>query len=297
MYRTVPIRSLWVAVLAAAFLSYTPLWADEENVDKKPAVVIVRLPAEAELTIAGVKSKQKTPVREFDTPPLPLGKKFSYPVRAVWKDGEKEVKCEKTIIVRAGETTEVDLLKPMPLPLVAEKITAPEVMPEMEDKPAPEKKPEPMPEMKPEAEKKPEPMPETKPEAEKKPEPKAEAEKKPEPKPEPPLESRKPPQEPPTPPGTLTLHMPDTLTLAPGGSKLLPIKIVRRHCDGPVHISFEGVPSGVSLKEATVAADKQKVYVHVRATGEAELKETEIKTIGVSGSVRQESALKIRIAK
>jgi uncharacterized protein (TIGR03000 family) len=113
------------------------------SAEKKPAVLIVRLPADAELYIAGVKCKQTGERREFDTPPLTPGKKFSYAVRAVWKEDDKQVTRAVSAVVQAGQTTRIDLLdlESVPPPLEPKPIgenakTAP---------PAPDKKPEPPP--------------------------------------------------------------------------------------------------------------------------------------------------------
>ncbi len=333
--------------LMAAMILWSPIRsasAGEDSTAKKPAVVIVRLPAEAELVIGGFKSKQKTPVREFDTPPLAPGKKFAYRIRAVWKDGGKEVKRQTTIIVRAGETTEINLRNPTLSAPAAEKNTAPKfVMPEMDRNAKPKdyqtkplsggrQPPEysqtrgadaprsgvlavpkktqgadaprsgvlPAP-PKPEPEKKTE----TKAEPIKKSSSKPERIKKtPKPKPSTRSSKREPPSAPPkivseasSPKGALALLMPDTLTLQPGGAKLLPIKIVRTHFAEPVRITFEGLPPGIDVKETTVTADKQKIYVRLAAPTEAEEKEWVVKVIGVSGIIRQDSALKIKIAK
>lgn len=89
--------------------------AAQEQMGKKPAVVVVRLPAEAELFIGGLKSKQRTAIREFDTPPLTPGRYFSYSLKVMWKDGDKEVKREATIVVQAGRTTRVNVWELRPL--------------------------------------------------------------------------------------------------------------------------------------------------------------------------------------
>ena len=289
MRRIVKQLPLALAALTIVGLPPRARGAESDSAEKKPAVVVVRLPAAAELFIAGFKSKQHTAVREFDTPPLMPGKKFSYPLKAVWKAGDKEVTRETTIIVKAGQTTEIDLLKLKLSPPNAEKLPAPALFPERDTK----RQPKPEPEKKVKPEPKPRKKPEPKPEPEKKPAPKP----KPEKKPEPPSTPPKPVAAAPAPKGTLSLLMPEILNLQPGGTKLLPIKVVRTHCAGPVSITFEGLPSGVELKNATVAAGKQKVYVQAAAPANAEEKECEMKVIGISGSVRQEATLKIKIAK
>ncbi len=126
--------------------------AAADNAEKKPAVIVVRLPAEAELFIGGMRSKQQTALREFDTPSLVPGKKFAYALKATWKDGEKEEKFEAIIIVQAGETKEINILDLKAALLPAEKIPAPYVMAEQEKASEAiskrEKKPEPKPEPK-----------------------------------------------------------------------------------------------------------------------------------------------------
>src|SRR4051812_41869661 len=103
-------RPLIVAVLMILWGAAGTCWSAEGDApEKKPAVVIVRLPADAELIVAGVKMKQQGAVREFDTPALTPGKKFYYEVKAIWKEGDKEVTREERIIVQAGERAEVSL--------------------------------------------------------------------------------------------------------------------------------------------------------------------------------------------
>ena len=254
MDRTLPGIAPLTAILTISCILFPSARAADEVADKKPAVVVVRLPAEAELTVSGLESKQKSAVREFDTPPLPPGKKFSYTIKAKWKDGDKDVERETKIVVRAGETTEVNLLEIKPPVLVAEKIPAPELMPEIEVKPKPEPKPEPKP--------------------------------KPEKKPESPLPQR-----------TIALLLPETLTLSPGSTKLLPIKVVRTNCQESILVSFKGVPPGVVLNDTTIPADKEKVYVLVTAAADSPEKEAEIRALGVSGSLQHEFTLKIKVAK
>ena len=260
MSRTMMRFALAVAALPLFWSVPRGQSAEKENAAKRPAVIVVRLPANAELTIGGIKSKQRSAVREFDTPPLRPGRKFSYSVVASWKDGDREERCQTSIIVQAGESKEINLLELKPTPPPVEQIPAPELV--LESVNGPEPKPKPPPEVL---------------------EPKRELEKKPEPEV--------------APKATLALLMPDALNLQPGTTKLLPIKVVRTDCQGPITITFEGLPPGVEMKEATIAADKQRVYVLAAAHAEIEEKVWEIKAIGVSGPIRQDHSLKIKIAK
>jgi uncharacterized protein (TIGR03000 family) len=234
--------------------------AAKEGAQKKPAVIVVLLPAKAELSIGGTKTKQQSQVREFDTPPLLPGKKYSYSVVALWKDGDREERREMTIIVQAGEKKEINLLESKPSAPPVEQIPAPELIPESVKEPDPKPKP-----------------------SIKKIEAKLESEKNLEPEP--------------VSKATFALLLPETLTLQPGASKLLPIKVARTDCQGPVRIKFEGLPPGMEMKETTIASDKQKVYVLAAAPVEAEEKEWQVKVIGLSGSLREDHCLKIKIAK
>jgi uncharacterized protein (TIGR03000 family) len=240
-------------VLGALALACAPLVArgDDAEPEKKPAVLIVRLPADAELYVAGIKSTQTGASREFASPPLAPGKKFSYQVKAVWrKDGKEIVRLEKAI-VRTGETTQVDLLTEVPLLLPPIDNLPPAKKPEPEKKPEPQKKPEP----------------------EKKPTPAS------------------------APSGKLGLVLPEALKLRAGSIKILPIKVVRTNLDGPVAVTFEGLPPGVVLKDATVAAGKERVYLSAVAATDAEERECEARVVGVCGNVRQAVSLKIKLSK
>jgi uncharacterized protein (TIGR03000 family) len=111
------------------------------------------LPSGAELNIGGLRSQLNPAVREFETPPLVPGKNCSYPLKAVWKDGDKEFKCETTIIVRAGVTTIINNLQLKPSAPNAEATPATKLVWEMDVTRAPrwESKAEQKPQRKPES--------------------------------------------------------------------------------------------------------------------------------------------------
>jgi uncharacterized protein (TIGR03000 family) len=78
--------------------------------DALPAVLHVRLPADAELTVDGKKTRQTGPLRHFFSPPLLPGKSYHYTF--VWsfrKDG-KPITLKKIVNVRAGDDLPVNLL-------------------------------------------------------------------------------------------------------------------------------------------------------------------------------------------
>jgi uncharacterized protein (TIGR03000 family) len=274
------------------------------------AVIVVRVPADAELYFDAFRCKTGGTVREFETPPLASGKKYGYRVRAVWTDRGAEVSRETRAVVRAGETIKVDILRlPTPeaekLPVPPKPVSAEKTKPEpgkqleSEKKPLPQKKPEPA--KAPEAEEQPRPA--KKPASGKKPIP----EKKPvSEKPAAPLlsipEKKPETKKAPTPPApilhpSLRLVMPELLTLQSGQTKLLPIKVLRTGLEGPVHVTFEALPPGVTLKEIFIAAGKDRGYVEGAATKGAAPQEADVSVTAKAGSIRQRSVLKIKIGR
>jgi uncharacterized protein (TIGR03000 family) len=77
--------------------------------EEKPIQIIVWLPAGSELEMAGQRMAGKGDVRGFQSPPLDVGKEFTYTFKATWKEADKPRVIETTVNVRAGATIEVDL--------------------------------------------------------------------------------------------------------------------------------------------------------------------------------------------
>jgi uncharacterized protein (TIGR03000 family) len=73
------------------------------------AYLIVRLPADAILTVDDAPTKSTGELRRFYTPPLRVGREFTYTLRATWRERGQEVKREKKVVVQAGRETAVDL--------------------------------------------------------------------------------------------------------------------------------------------------------------------------------------------
>jgi uncharacterized protein (TIGR03000 family) len=72
-----------------------------------PATIVVRLPADARLTIGGSASSSTQDVRTFVSPPLQPGKDYQYTLTAeVTRDG-KTVERSRDVTVRAGQQSEV----------------------------------------------------------------------------------------------------------------------------------------------------------------------------------------------
>jgi uncharacterized protein (TIGR03000 family) len=77
-----------------------------------PATIVVRLPADAKLTIDGNPTRATSALRRFITPPLEQGRPFHYTVKAEFSRGGKTVTVRKRIAVRAGRDTVVSLGPP-----------------------------------------------------------------------------------------------------------------------------------------------------------------------------------------
>lgn len=99
-------RSAWAGICLLLSTTLAPA----QGIDQ-PAIVIVRLPADARLTFEGQAMKQTGAVRRFYTPPLPAGAGFHYLLEATWTRDGKAIKQRRTVHVRAGMETVVDLTK------------------------------------------------------------------------------------------------------------------------------------------------------------------------------------------
>jgi uncharacterized protein (TIGR03000 family) len=110
-----------------------PTWATTTVPSDYVARVVVRVPEDARLEFGGVTVEQPGRIRKFTTPPLTPGQKYSYDIRAVWREAGHPVVKERTIIVYAGEKADVDFLSPefdeAPRELRTQPLPAPNVPP------------------------------------------------------------------------------------------------------------------------------------------------------------------------
>jgi uncharacterized protein (TIGR03000 family) len=107
MHRTLRLPFAVLACLALA--PWTSAQATQDTAKQKPATIRVYVPANAQIVFDGYKTEQTGSVRRFQSPPLPLGQKFKYDMKATWKANGKEVVQEKKLYVQAGQETTVDL--------------------------------------------------------------------------------------------------------------------------------------------------------------------------------------------
>lgn len=84
----------------------------QQGGDDNTAHIWLHVPENADVWVAGIKTKQTGETRYYYSPPLPPGKKYSYQMRVRWiKDG-KPVETTQQIIVQAGETIRRDFTRP-----------------------------------------------------------------------------------------------------------------------------------------------------------------------------------------
>jgi uncharacterized protein (TIGR03000 family) len=80
------------------------------------ALVVVILPADAELWFDGVKTVQKGGTRMFASPPLTPGKTSTYQVRAAWTIDGFTTNQTYSVSVEAGKRSTVNFYEELPLP-------------------------------------------------------------------------------------------------------------------------------------------------------------------------------------
>ena len=72
-----------------------------------PVHITVRLPDNADLWVNGTKMTPTGAVREFVTPSLTPGQKYSYEIRARWTDNDRTTDREQTVVFAPGDNLEV----------------------------------------------------------------------------------------------------------------------------------------------------------------------------------------------
>jgi uncharacterized protein (TIGR03000 family) len=66
------------------------------------------MPSDAALLVGEYHTQSAGTVREFRSPPLTPGKTYAYELVAEARRGERVIRETKTVVVKAGETAEVD---------------------------------------------------------------------------------------------------------------------------------------------------------------------------------------------
>jgi uncharacterized protein (TIGR03000 family) len=95
-----------------ATLTYSSPWFAPAWAGPAPARLLVRLPADARLTIDGDPTRSTGPTHWYVSPPLEPGKTFHYELRAeVMRDGRRLTETRR-VAVRAGQVTDVTMAVP-----------------------------------------------------------------------------------------------------------------------------------------------------------------------------------------
>ena len=93
-----------------AFVWTLPLAGQDKgkDQDKKSAIMILRVPADAKLEVDGVPTKLTGEVRKFESPPLPPGT-YTYTIKVILNSGGAESTRMRQVKVEAGKEVDVDL--------------------------------------------------------------------------------------------------------------------------------------------------------------------------------------------
>jgi uncharacterized protein (TIGR03000 family) len=108
----------WAVVAALALLAGAPLVGQDAKKDKpaekkKAAKLAVKMRSDAELYVDDKKIEGSGTQRTFNTPPLVVGSKYYYVVKSVREPNNyTTVTRTRKVVVKAGETTKVDLTGP-----------------------------------------------------------------------------------------------------------------------------------------------------------------------------------------
>jgi len=116
----VPAASGWGSInygYPASYVATVPA-ANSLNTQSR-AVLEVRMPEGSKLLVDSQPIDSSGSVRRFSTPSLEKDRAYTYLVTGVQTVNNKEVKTEKRVIVRAGETTVVSLEFPKEAPTIA----------------------------------------------------------------------------------------------------------------------------------------------------------------------------------
>jgi uncharacterized protein (TIGR03000 family) len=77
-----------------------------------PAHIEATVPADAEVWIEGVKTRQTGGERSYTTPPLAEGQTYIYDVKAHWVEGGRPVERTREVRFKAGEHVRIDFTAP-----------------------------------------------------------------------------------------------------------------------------------------------------------------------------------------
>jgi uncharacterized protein (TIGR03000 family) len=105
--------------------------SDAPKLDDNAVLIGVRVPEGATIWFDGEKTTQTGTFREFMSPPLEPGQKYSYEIKAIWTENGQEMSRLRRIDVFAGDRMMVNFLSPSstPAPKGPGKLPPPKVAP------------------------------------------------------------------------------------------------------------------------------------------------------------------------
>jgi uncharacterized protein (TIGR03000 family) len=95
--------------------SYALPTPQSSGAESTTVLLNLRLPdPNAEVWIDGTRTNRQGATRQFISPPLTPGKKYSYEITARWLENGREVSQTRKLIVQAGQQFDVDFTRPAP---------------------------------------------------------------------------------------------------------------------------------------------------------------------------------------
>jgi uncharacterized protein (TIGR03000 family) len=83
-----------------------------QGYDQNAAILSVRIPPDAQLSVEGQATQQRGMFRQFVSPPLTPNREFTYDIKATWNQNGREVTQTRHVPVRAGQQVRVDFMQP-----------------------------------------------------------------------------------------------------------------------------------------------------------------------------------------
>jgi uncharacterized protein (TIGR02246 family) len=77
-------------------------------------VITIAVPPDAEVFFDGTATTQRGSERRFVSPPLEIGRKYEYAIRANWTENGRTVRQTRKVSVTGGDAVRVDFLMPQP---------------------------------------------------------------------------------------------------------------------------------------------------------------------------------------
>jgi uncharacterized protein (TIGR03000 family) len=82
------------------------------RLEDNAVLIAVRVPDSAVIWFDGDKRTETGSLREFVTPPLPPGQRYTYEIKAQWVENGREVLQTRKVDIYAGDRLMVNLLTP-----------------------------------------------------------------------------------------------------------------------------------------------------------------------------------------